>query len=196
MSQKMACSAWRRQVVSFFWFVFISKKPPTAPMEASNHIGDEWNIVWGNCVFIWNSFGCRFVSAVAAYFHFQLGGNKSSPPPWTPFRPGKVVSLDCFFHLAAVVKDCDFMQTNLIVFVVYWYFASLRILCNHVVILPISMWTLPTHIDAIKPFLFFFLPSSKNWTFPFNDLLPNWYKSLFPAWFYRIFLILFDMCNF
>lgn len=31
-----------------------------------------------------------------------------------------------FFHFTAVVTDCDFMQTSLIVFVVYWYFASLR----------------------------------------------------------------------
>lgn len=42
--------------------------------------------------------------------------------------------LGLFFHITAVVTDCDFMQTSLIVFVVYWYFASLRILlqsrCN------------------------------------------------------------------
>lgn len=60
-------------------------------MEASNHIGDKWNIVWGNCIFIGNSVGCWFVSAVAVYFHFQLRGNKSSLPLWTPFKRGKVV---------------------------------------------------------------------------------------------------------
>lgn len=52
-------------------------------------------------------------------------------------RENRVLGL--FFHITAVVTDCDFMQTSLIVFVVYRYFASLRILCNHVVILPISM---------------------------------------------------------
>lgn len=52
-------------------------------------------------------------------------------------RENRVLGL--FFHLTAVVTDCDFMQTNLIVLVVYWYFASFGILCNHIVILPISM---------------------------------------------------------
>lgn len=87
-------------------------------------------------------------------------------------RENRVLGL--FFHFTAVVTDCDFMQTSLIVFVVYWYFASLRILCNHVVILPISMWTLPTRIDALM--LIFFSPLLEKLDFfPFNDLLPNWY---------------------
>lgn len=91
---------------------------------------------------------------------------------------GKSCPRIVFSTLTAVVTDCDFMQTSLIVFVVYWYFASLRIVCNHVVILPISMWTLPTRIEALIDF--FFSSLLENWTsFPLTTYSQTDTKAFF-----------------
>lgn len=150
-----------------------------------NPVGDKWNIAWGNCIFIGNLIGCWF----AVYFHFQLGGKHSSLPLWTSFTWGGEWCRIVFPHYCGCHRL--WFDANQFVFVVCWYFASLRILCRHVVILPISMWTLQTRVDALMlisptpphPTL----PPHKLDFFPFNDLLPNWYWSLFPAWFYKIF---------
>lgn len=83
--------------------------------------------------------------------------------------------LRLFFHITAVVTDCDFMQTSLIVFVVYWYFASLRILLqSHCNFADQYVNFADTRWCVIVDFFSFFLPGKLDFV-PFNDLLPNWY---------------------
>lgn len=67
----------------------------------------------------------------AVGFSFPIKeGNKSSFATMDSFqREEKLrpwIVFEIFFppHLSAVVTDCDFMQTNLIVLLVYWYFLS------------------------------------------------------------------------
>lgn len=122
MSPKPANSACGQASCSFF------------PTGAGTVLETNETFVWGNCIFIWNSAGWIFFS-YCCLFPFPIKeGNKSSFAATDSFQTRENGVLGLFFwgffaffspHLSAVVTDCDFMQTNLIVFVVYWYFLLL-----------------------------------------------------------------------
>lgn len=142
--------------------------------------------------------GCYPSTPNAVYFHFQLRREISKFLRHYGLLPtrGKTASSDCYWdffspHLSAVVTDCDFRQTNLIVFVVLIFFSCfshnpLQSRCNFCRSVCADM-----HWRVNIPLPPFFLSSfkGKKWTsFPLMTYSQTDTKAFILHDFYRIFI--------